>query len=367
MAVTEVYIDPSIAGDSGTGTVGDPYGDFQYALGQKTFDTTNGTRLNVKAGTAEILSATLDFSTNFLTTGNPTSANPLIIEGYTSTAGDGGIGAIDGNGSYGIISMSALDFVVLKHMHFKNSGSAKLVLLDRNITVFHCEFENTTGYGLEVDSYSTVAYSSFHNIGSIGFYARATCHCLFNYFKNGTNDFTYPIRGSSGNIVHGNIVDIDGSTDGIYDTGTGNMIITNNVFYSNAGTGTAIDITASGQGNIIVNNIIEGFSGVGGIGIDTDANEWNGIVGYNAFYNNTTNKNLALIVQDLTANDITLTASPFIDAANGDFRLKTGTGLHNAGYPTAFHADLSENNNYPNIGAIQQEWSMRRSRGLIHA
>ena len=56
MALTEIYVDPSIAADSGTGTIGDPFGDLEYAIEQTTFDTTNGTRLNVKAGTDDFLS-----------------------------------------------------------------------------------------------------------------------------------------------------------------------------------------------------------------------------------------------------------------------------------------------------------------------
>ena len=46
MAFSEVYVDPSIAADSGTGTIGDPFGDLEYAIEQSTFDTTNGTRVN---------------------------------------------------------------------------------------------------------------------------------------------------------------------------------------------------------------------------------------------------------------------------------------------------------------------------------
>ena len=44
MAITEVYVDPSIAGDSGVGTIGDPYGDLEYAIEQETFDTKKCTR-----------------------------------------------------------------------------------------------------------------------------------------------------------------------------------------------------------------------------------------------------------------------------------------------------------------------------------
>ena len=63
MAITNYYVDPSINANSGTGTIGDPFGDLQYALDTVTRDSTNGDQFNIKAGTAEVLTGTLDFST----------------------------------------------------------------------------------------------------------------------------------------------------------------------------------------------------------------------------------------------------------------------------------------------------------------
>lgn len=76
MALTEVYVDPSIAGDSGAGTVGDPYGDLEYALEQVTRDATNGDRFNIKAGTDEILEFALDVIVDY---GTPTRIAPLFF------------------------------------------------------------------------------------------------------------------------------------------------------------------------------------------------------------------------------------------------------------------------------------------------
>ena len=50
MAITEIYVDPAINADSGTGTIGDPFGDLEYAIKQTTFDTTNGTRVKISIG-----------------------------------------------------------------------------------------------------------------------------------------------------------------------------------------------------------------------------------------------------------------------------------------------------------------------------
>ena len=100
MAITEIYVDPSINADSGTGAIGTPYGDLEWAIEQATFDTTNGTRINIKAGTAEILAASLDTALNSASPSAawvPTPTAQLIFQGYTTAAGDGGKGDIDGN------------------------------------------------------------------------------------------------------------------------------------------------------------------------------------------------------------------------------------------------------------------------------
>ena len=92
-APSETYVDPSIAANSGTGTIGDPYGDLQYALDTMTRDSTNGDRINIKSGTAEVLTGTISLASY----GPPRFDYYLVLEGYDSVAGDGGIGAIDGN------------------------------------------------------------------------------------------------------------------------------------------------------------------------------------------------------------------------------------------------------------------------------
>ena len=97
---SETYVDPSIAGASGAGTVGDPYGDLQHALDTMTRDATNGDRINIKAGTDEILAGVIDLTTY----GTPSSAAHLVFQGYTSAAGDGGIGGIDANAGAAVYS-----------------------------------------------------------------------------------------------------------------------------------------------------------------------------------------------------------------------------------------------------------------------
>ena len=94
MAITNYYVDPAINANSGTGTLGDPFGDLQYALNTITRNATDGDRINIKAGTAEVMAAAISLTTY----GTPAQAAPLIFQGYTSAQGDGGIGEINNGG-----------------------------------------------------------------------------------------------------------------------------------------------------------------------------------------------------------------------------------------------------------------------------
>jgi len=96
--------------------------------------------------------------------------------------------------------------------------------------------------------------------------------------------------------------------------------ISNNIFYNNSDAGigyiasNAIDPISQVVDNIFVNN---------NYGVDR-INDVPEIYDYNAFYSNTTAN-----YSDSTfagANDITLTADPFVDAANGDFNLNNAAG-----------------------------------------
>ena len=259
MARTEIYVDPSIAGDSGTGSVGDPYGDFQYCLSNETFDTTNGTRINAKAGTDEILGAALDFATDFTAGGGPAHNNPgLIIQGYTSAAGDGGSGGINGNGSYGPMNQTGLGGTALVDMHLHNSGSATLVSLGNYSGMINCELNHTTGNG----SSNVTAYGChYHDIGGDGAIAGVVVGC---YFKNETKSFTNAVTISGLRICLRNIISLSGNSNGIYSGSTYAPVIqSNSIFNTAAGSGTGKGIRGYASQYapmIIANNIVEGFS-----------------------------------------------------------------------------------------------------------
>lgn len=322
-ALTNIYVDPAIAADSGTGTIGDPYGDLQYALNTQTRDATNGDQFNVKAGTSEILAAALSFATY----GTPAVSSPCIIRGYTAAANDGGIGVVSGNGSLACISSSPTA-VKLVDMRFTNSGAATILTLGANSSILNCEIDTTTGGGVSLAG--PVINSYFHNIGAIGVAASTLVYgCTF---RNETNDFTIALQCGSTGLCVFNLIDIDGSSVGINIAANGVKVMFNSV-YSNAGTGVGIKNSTSGDTNcVFINNTIVGFSGAGGIGIQVVGQNAD-IVGYNLIFNNTTNTSLTGDINVNLGNNDTAGSSPFVDAANDDFDPIAGLAV---GYPTTW-------------------------------
>jgi len=354
MAITETYVDPSIAGDSGAGTTGDPYGDVQYALDTITRNATDGDRINVKAGTDEILGAALTLATY----GTPSVSAPLIFQGYTTSQGDGGIGGIDGNSTYSMITPTSLDYVGFIDMHLHNSGtSVDIVTLDNGCFVVNCEIDGGN-QGANLDN-SLIANCYVHNCDNTGIDCNGMV--LNNYLANGVSDFSIAIRVNANGSVIGNIISVDGSTKGIV-TNNDDTKILNNSIYSNAGTGTGIEIQSSGDRAMIANNIVEGFSSVGGVGISIASKSL--FCGYNAFYNNTTDfsKSGELYI-DETANDQSLGASAFANAGTGDFTV--GTSVKALAWLTANYPGLSVRS-YTDMGALQREEAGGGGGGLLN-
>lgn len=337
MAITEIYVDPSIAADSGTGTIGDPFGDLEYAIEQGTFDTTNGTRVNIKAGTHEILAAQLatalaDVSVSIAWA--PTLTAPLVFQGYTSVAGDGGIGGISGGGSVSIIDAGTQSYVSFVDLELHNTGANPIVSLDNDITLVHCELYNTTSNAIDFDNAGFVLDCYIHNVGGGGVLIKEGLvkHCLF---ENGTNSFTTALNVQSGGTVERNIINIGGSSIGIT-LSRGSAL--NNSIYSAAGTGTGIDVTGFGPIKGCMNNLIEGFSGTGGVGIDlTDTNMSFQAYGGNSIYDCATAVDGTARISKTYVADETLTASPFTNASGGDFSPVDTGSVKEGSYPQAFN------------------------------
>lgn len=340
MAITQVYVDPAINANSGTGTIGDPYGDLQYALNTQARDATNGNQFNVKAGTAEVLVAALTLGTY----GSLTEGAPLVIRGYTAAANDGGIGVID-CGGFTLWATSAYADIIMADLHLHTFGNNAGVNITVNRTaMYNCEIDkgasSPNGKSL-IGSLGAVIGCYVHDAGTSGLGIDSVNFVIGNYVHSCPTGIR-PTTIATGNIVRN--CEITGIVS-IFDH---LVVIGNTIYCSTAATGSGISIAIANGGSIILNNVIEGYSGVGGTGIKVSADT--NFVGYNAIYNCTNPTSFADKFIDKTDHDVTLGASPFTNAAGGDFSV--GAALKALGWPASFLG--ASTNTYVDIGAAQR-------------
>jgi len=317
---SQYYVDPSGGDDTtGTGTVGAPWKTVQHALDTITRDTADGDAINIRDTADDVLTAALSLTTY----GAPSAGSPLTFRGYSTSAKDGGIGGISGGGSYQILS--TLQYVEFIDMHLHNTGSNAIVSITYFGVFINCEFDNTTDNGFYSAGYIHSFHNChFHNIGDHGIQCNGAWvkNC---YFKNdGSNDFSAAIQITNfyEAVMEGNIISVDGTSDGIY-LGTTNYLkqIRNNSIYSNGGTGQGIiGATSTTFSNQIANNLIEGFSGTGGIGMDlANAAGQEAMIVNNSVYNCATTANLnqeGIIENDMAES---LGSSPFAKSGSDTF------------------------------------------------
>ena len=325
MPYTEIYVDPALDASPqiGDGSIGSPYSDLEHAIIQETFDVTNGTRVNIKAGTAEVLAA------NLLTALNDTSVSvawgpwenrPLIFQGYTSAAGDGGMGSISGGGAVPILDETTTKpYVNFVDLELHNVGANEVLDLAAQCCVIRCEVHTASGIGgVNVSTGGVVADCYVHDvdgvaIGGLGLY-------INNHVVQGTGTITSAISMGSGSVIR-NIVEVSGAADGIL-AGQDATVMHNAIYAAGAATGQGIYIVGNQVAARVTNNLIEGFSGAGGYGIKYSGGSATQVrvTGGNSVYDCATAFDPAgrAPVRDY-GGDETLSVSPFTSASTGDF------------------------------------------------
>lgn len=351
-----------------------PFASLQGALDLCGRDTTNGDRINVKAGTATTLTKTLDLAVY----GATAEATPLIIQGYTATAGDGGYGEVDGAATYGCFAGTE-DNIHIKHMTMHNTGTANAVYLDDRCSVSYCEFYDCGAAPIRLGDYCFAEMNNIHDCSASGISYGAWNFVRYNYLKNGeTSKFTSAIASTASSFgakVYGNIISIDSSSKGIVDVRDGTHVA-NNTIFSAAGTGVGIDFTTAAQFNrTIENNYIEGFSGVGGIGIDFDTfKEWATIYRNNAIYNCTTaeaNKPAGMFFVDADNQSLEATALAKSGAdtfANRFTYFAPLAVIHGDAFPTGSRSDIGavqHAEDYPDAGNVTTDDTTNGAAGTL--
>lgn len=306
MAKSEYYVDPL----NGSDTTGDGLSDatawqsVQHALDNITKNTTDGDRINIKDTADDVLSATLDFTT----IGSYAYTYSLVFQGYTSTAGDGGIGGISGGG--GNFSISGGSYKNWKDMRLHNTGTATILTTARS-SVENCTFENgSNGVSHNIGS---ILGCRFYDLTGAGVVTYRSIVAQ-NHFENGTtNKMTSGVNVTSTTCsVVNNTFSIDGSTTAIRSNSDPIQIFGNSIL-SNGGTGDGIYLGKDTYGSIIANNLVEGFSGAGGAGISRQINgsTRDASLINNSVYNCTTEYEGAFDYAALNEGNESLGDSPF--------------------------------------------------------
>lgn len=128
--------------------------------------------------------------------------------------------------------------------------------------------------------------------------------------------------------------------------------IRNNTVVGDGSTASAVGIAlvADGPGST-TDNLIANFAGASAAGIKAASPYKIGRMGNNAFYNNTANiSGTITALDDLTADDVTETADPFVNAAGDNYALRRTAQAKGAGVPLWMGSGITA---IPSIGAIQ--------------
>ena len=198
-----------------------------------------------------------------------------------------------------------------------------------NGEIYLCNFTENSFYSVNTGGcFVRISHSSFYN---------NTYACLLG----GRNIYNCIFANNTG-----------ASSDGI--VSLGNFGVYNCIFYNNGRNGIYIENNGGVFDHTVVNNIFANNN----CGINSNISELNSVtVENNVFYNNTTSV-LGRITGSNISNNLTLSANPFVDAANGNFALNNiagaGASVRAYGSPRVFPGFINTLS-YIDPGAVQNQ------------
>jgi len=360
MAVAHCYVDGTSGNDStGDGTVGNPWQTVQKALDTPsgwpsggTNASSDGNQINLK--NANTLSSSITWTT-WVATITVNVDNPLIIRGYTTSANDGGVGEINGNGAVSNIfsTTSTPSSVILINLKLHNT-TAYVIGIGSGWRLFLCEIYNGSGL-LNLGSNAWVVACYLHTVNGTSWAASGSGTeqiWLYNFIKGGNSGGIRCTGGAC--IALGNIVVLKES--GITNIGL-SLESSNAVYLNNTVVGTIADaqygLNINNDAYLIINNILANLGGAStGGGLYWGATPRVYLVGANHFYNCRTTGYVSgdLAGLDLTGYDQT-TDPEFADTGNANYSV--GTNCKEKGWPTSFYN--SNTNLFLDTGAAQRE------------
>ena len=130
--------------------------------------------------------------------------------------------------------------------------------------------------------------------------------------------------------------------------------IYNCTFYNNGRNGINLENNGGNMNHTVINNI---FSN-NGTGVNSNISELNSLTLENNIFHNNTNSVLGRITGSNLASNLTLSANPFVDAANGNFALNyvagAGASVRSFGAPRIFPGFINTLS-YTDPGAVQNQ------------
>lgn len=343
MALTEFYVDPSIAGGSGAGTKADPDSNVQRCLDLRDHPASGGSRINIKAGATDgeyEIAAALDLDTGgtgYLQTNLTSTSNPLFLQGYTTDENDKGIGKISGANSFTILDDVAQDSIIFKDMRLFNVGNNFILRLDNFIAFINCELDGSTSTGtnIELGTGCEIIGSLLHDMNGTVVNSASIIIYKCRFIDDGvSNSFTLAISGiaATNSSITENIIWLDTiAAEGIRHDGR-SLVANNSIFQNAIGTGDGIEaFTGSKELAVVANNLIEGFSGTGGHGIKFSSSKPSAGFGNGV-------RNCSTPYKDESVNytnfdNETLSASPFTNGAGKDFSPVNTGGVKEGSQP----------------------------------
>lgn len=348
-----------------------PFGWFQNTMVNSAGDVL---RINFKNGT--------DYH---VTAAGPTHSNagPFIAEGFTTTAGDGGMAIITGDEEtlpfMGLTLSGAVP--MFRNMTFARNGLDVGVNTDGDQLVYctgtcvsahfyNCRFLHSwrdglrlsgPGYRVEQCEFSACNVNAGNGFAPIRALTYGTVFRTNVHHTQKVGD-----EGDCLGMIIGSAVDqpvtveecwfADNDGSGLQIVATNfNVFIKNCTFANNGHSGLRFQSASTGWTSFAkVENCL--FSGNADYGIQYGSSTWGAWEEKNAFYDNDSGQTTGGIAE-MRTGAVTLTASAFVDATNGDFNLNNtasaGAACRNAG-SGAFLMDSTYSEttvSYVNIGA----------------
>lgn len=307
-----------------------------------------------------------------ISTGITSNQNSIVLQGYSSSVGDGGKATIDGStNAIKLLAMSGQTSVVadLIFVSTASSGSNDIAS-DTNSTMWlRCVFHGGRGNGLSLGNAASIAIeceaydnNKSNTSSNAGFklgLSGATCYRCVSHDNTGSNTAGFQMN-SVGGLLHYCIADTNGGKGVNIANGATAVraMISACDIYNNGSDGIAIATSASTMTFFIENTNLIKNTGAG-INVTSTNGSYMGYV-FNCGYGAGTQANGSADTLGALVSSGAVTypsnVTPWVDPANGDFRINlTQANWAGRGAFTETASSYSGTVGYPDIGAAQSK------------